>query len=516
MESFSDNYGRTVCAASLIGGRQENQDSYGYAETALGLLVMVCDGMGGGPSGKTASTMAVHAIAAAMQADDGAGADPAAALTKAIQQANLDLIQAQLDNNELMGMGTTCVVALVTPAKAWIAHIGDSRCYVIRRDKVVFRTADHSFVAELVRKGTITEEEARNASNSNIITRAVGLKPDTCADVATVSLKDGDRLALMSDGIWGAMPQQRLVAMLAAREPLEKVVGDVASVVDAIGDENGGSHDNLTLLMVQIPPKGSAQASLQAPEPEPEPEAEDGGIVDGAATGPVYSALPPDTAVPEPAAQRQERRAVFTPRLIAGLVTLAVVLAVCGLLLGFFGNDKPAQPPAPPADTIEDVTDGRGGGDTPTPPTPSKPSKGLDVDMAGVAEGVTGRASESVQERTRIRVERLMQLLQAVDTCGSGVRKGYTGTPEQRQRRLREHERLYKEIERLALELGDLAPAYRPLCDTLQAREVKLKLVQGIDNHGLTTAEAKGIIERLTALLQRLQQGAASGAKSPQ
>lgn len=252
METITDSSGILGAVESLIGGREENQDSYGMAETRLGMLAVVCDGMGGGPAGKTASLIATQAII-----DYVSGADvdkiPASVLEDAAVSANESILAAVAENPSLKGMGTTCVCVLIQKGKAFIMHVGDSRCYQIRGESVLFRTSDHSYVGEMVRRGSMTEEEARQSNFSNVITRALGASPEIDPEVDIVDVKPGDRFALMTDGIWGALPEPQLVGILAYGQSPEKLVPQIAAKVDGVGVQEGGGHDNLTLAIVQVP-----------------------------------------------------------------------------------------------------------------------------------------------------------------------------------------------------------------------------------------------------------------------
>ena len=203
-------------AESRIGGRAENQDSYLSKQTERGFVVTVCDGMGGGPGGKTASAIAVNEIIAGI---DEANKDEATAnvIIKAIRRANMAIIEAGNETPALKGMGSTATVLLLTDQSAFVAHVGDSRIYQFRGRKKVFRTFDHSMVFDLVKQKVITEEQARLSAQSNVITRALGAKPDVEVEVQEVPYLKGDRFLLCSDGIHG----------------------------------EGGGHDNLTIALVE-------------------------------------------------------------------------------------------------------------------------------------------------------------------------------------------------------------------------------------------------------------------------
>lgn len=263
MENIENKFGFDGCVDSRIGGRSENQDTYGFTDTPLGLLVVVCDGMGGGPAGKTASELAVNTILNVVRTCK-PQEKPENVLRKAVEAANSALMGAVTANPSLQGMGTTCVVLLLNRKAAYIVHVGDSRCYQLREGKIAFRTADHSYVAEMVRKGELTEEQARQSSNSNVITRAVGIRPTVEADIDKVSVKPGDRFALMTDGIWGVLPEMHLVGSLCSDEELPLVVSELADRIDAMGHNNGGRHDNMTLAIVDCP-STKKHGSIQTP-----------------------------------------------------------------------------------------------------------------------------------------------------------------------------------------------------------------------------------------------------------
>lgn len=247
---------------SRIGGRAENQDSYGYHDTPFGLLIVVCDGMGGGPAGKTASSMAVSEILAGVMECEVDSA-PKDVLQKAIQRANRALLDVIVENPELTGMGTTCTALLLNEQSAIMAHVGDSRIYQLRRHGKVFRTFDHSLVFDLVKQKVITEEQARLSDQSNIITRALGMKPELEIDIEERPFKKGDRFLLCTDGIHGTMPEKELMALATQRGELGNVVDGIAAMVDGNGKKNGGGHDNLTLVIVETKEKSELKEKMK-------------------------------------------------------------------------------------------------------------------------------------------------------------------------------------------------------------------------------------------------------------
>ena len=236
---------------SLIGGRTENQDSAGALETAIGTVIVVCDGMGGLHGGKTASMLAVQTII-----DDVAHAkrleEPSDVLEEAIRHANEVIIKAGREDESLQGMGTTVAVVIVNRQSVTTAHVGDSRIYQIRDGKKVFRTMDHSQVFELVKIGAMTEEEARCASNSNIILKALGVSDDVKPDIATLPYLSGDRFVLCTDGFWRAMSEKELLKMVSEKGSLEALIRNATSDINLLGVRNGGVHDNLTAAIFDI------------------------------------------------------------------------------------------------------------------------------------------------------------------------------------------------------------------------------------------------------------------------
>lgn len=238
-------------AESRIGGRSENQDSYGSAETLYGFVVTVCDGMGGGPGGKTASSIAVNEIINGIK--EGNPDDTASnIIIKAIRRANLAIIAQGQEMPTLKGMGSTCTVLLINEECATVAHVGDSRVYQLRGKSKVFRTFDHSMVFDLVRQKVITEEQARLSAQSNVITRALGIKPDIEVDVAVLPYDSGDRFVLTTDGIHGSVAETVLIDMVSDRKhALGTVTDEIATTIDGKGRSEGGGHDNLTIAIVE-------------------------------------------------------------------------------------------------------------------------------------------------------------------------------------------------------------------------------------------------------------------------
>ncbi|MGV8135181.1 MAG: PP2C family protein-serine/threonine phosphatase [Mangrovibacterium sp.] len=236
---------------SRIGGRKENQDSVGYSETRHGLLVVVCDGMGGAKGGKKASGLAVDTIINEIYNSD--LIDKKELLVNAIAKANETIYLTSRSHAELSGMGTTVVALLIDENSATVAHAGDSRIYQIRNKRKVFRTFDHSMVFELVRRGTITEEQARLSAESNVILRAVGTKPEVDIEVSKeLPYLKGDWFLLCSDGISGAIPEKELLKLGASGKDIKERLYLLTETVDQLGFTKGSKHDNLTAVILKL------------------------------------------------------------------------------------------------------------------------------------------------------------------------------------------------------------------------------------------------------------------------
>ena len=246
---------------SRIGGRNENQDGYGYRDTAIGTVIVVCDGMGGMQGGRFASAMAVNSIIRTFELASPKD-DVKAVLRGAIEKANNDILQAGAENPDLYGMGTTVTALVLTPKCATIAHVGDSRIYQFRGKRKHYRTFDHSMVFEMVKNGVLTEEQARVSNQSNIILRALGVSSEINPDICELPYKKGDRFLLCSDGFWGCMPEPTFIKKLTQKSEIGHIIEVTADHVDSIGQAKGGGHDNLTAAMVEVQKNSTMKAKL--------------------------------------------------------------------------------------------------------------------------------------------------------------------------------------------------------------------------------------------------------------
>jgi PPM family protein phosphatase len=239
--------------------RTSNEDSYS-TRPDVGLFV-VADGMGGHVAGEVASRVAVEAIEAFIQETAGADKnrtwpfpfDPTVSLEAnrlraAFRLANRKIASAIADSQDLRGMATTASSVLLGPQGASVAHVGDSRVYVLRSGKLEQITHDHSWVEEQVRAGTLTPTAARQHPWRNVVTRALSGGEDPEVDVTDIVPRPGERYLLCSDGLFTVVPDGRIAELLGdMKAPLEAIAG---ALVAAAND--AGGPDNITALILQI------------------------------------------------------------------------------------------------------------------------------------------------------------------------------------------------------------------------------------------------------------------------
>jgi len=228
--------------------RSGNEDAYGMS--LKDGVFLVCDGMGGAAAGEVASDMTVSAMLASL-ADwsdhESSRSDPAMALHDAIAEANHTLYSKASKDNSLHGMGTTLVALALVGDSAWIAHVGDSRCYMWRDGALKQCTLDHSLVDEQVRMGSITAEEAARSPLRNVITKAVGSQKSISPDVSELPLANGDVFLLCSDGLTRELDSRQIVEVLESESDLQ------AACTKLIDRANlSGGRDNITCVLVRV------------------------------------------------------------------------------------------------------------------------------------------------------------------------------------------------------------------------------------------------------------------------
>jgi serine/threonine protein phosphatase PrpC len=283
--------------------RRHNEDAY-VCEPPL---FAVADGMGGAQAGELASGLA----AAALRDETSELAGGEQRVDDLIQEANRRVYQRQSQDASASGMGTTMTVALVEDGRVAIGHVGDSRAYLIRDRKLEQLTEDHSLVAELVRSGKLSPEEAEGHPQRSVITRALGTDPDVDVDTFSVETKPGDLFLLCSDGLTSMVDDETIL-----RE-VERNRGDLAKAAKALvrAANKGGGEDNITVVFFEIAgDDGEHTVTLPPVEDDDEKTLDE------------HDGVPPVAVAVE---HRDEnghagRRALFA------LLVLVLIVAVCG------------------------------------------------------------------------------------------------------------------------------------------------------------------------------------------
>ncbi|HTF36457.1 MAG TPA: Stp1/IreP family PP2C-type Ser/Thr phosphatase [Myxococcota bacterium] len=247
-----------VASLSHVGRvRSSNQDAYGeFANGAGWRALVVADGMGGHQGGEVASRIAVDTIGKVLGESH---EEPEQSLRKAFLAANKRILEVASSEPRYAGMGTTGVALLLAAAEdAWVAHVGDSRAYVLRDGELMALTADHSYVAELQRRGFLTPAEAAVHPRRNEVLRSIGGEPDLEVEIRPVAARPGDCFLLCTDGLWGCVPESEMVGALANARPQDAV----RMLVD-LANHHGGP-DNVTVQLVRIPEHAKAAAGIRA------------------------------------------------------------------------------------------------------------------------------------------------------------------------------------------------------------------------------------------------------------
>ena len=225
--------------------RKENQDSFWFKKISqTSCVAVVWDGMGGANGGKQASSLAVEVVRETFEKS--VGKNIPQSIQSCTQEANRLVYQIALKDPNLLGMGTTLVMAIIDGNTAYLANIGDSRAYHITNGSIVQITKDHSAVQELVDSGHLTERQAKIHPNKNVITRAIGIEEEIEHDLFKVEVSAGDIILLCSDGMSNNMDENE-IQFEASGEDFE----DLATRLIDLANSRGGS-DNITIAAVQI------------------------------------------------------------------------------------------------------------------------------------------------------------------------------------------------------------------------------------------------------------------------
>ncbi len=224
--------------------RQQNQDAFAIQRLDDGRVVaLVCDGMGGARAGNVASSMAVKLFMEEFLRTSGREEER---MRQAAALANREVFQRSLQDQDCTGMGTTLVAALAGEGGAVILNEGDSRAYHISQSGISLVTRDHSLVADLVERGELTREEAKNHPNRNLITRALGADPGLMADCFRQPMAPGDYLLLCSDGLSNVVEEQEMLYEVIHGEGDESCCQRLLDIA-----LNRGAPDNVTAVLIR-------------------------------------------------------------------------------------------------------------------------------------------------------------------------------------------------------------------------------------------------------------------------
>ncbi len=383
-----------VASRSDVGrSRSENQDALGDVSNTLGeRLLIVADGMGGHQGGAQASAHCVESVQRVfLELHD----PPDDRLTRGLEEANADVYQAALDDDDLSGMGATAVAFLLSPdGTGWVAWVGDSRLYRLRGDELRPLTDDHSLVAQWVKLGVLSADEAAGHPKRNELTRAIGVTPEVEVDLLPIDLRPGDRYLLCSDGLCGVIDDASIHEALAAGDA-EQAAGELIELANA-----AGGPDNVTVQIAWLrdeePEEDEAPVGRPAEEPPleldlPESAAAPGppdpfaGPTPGLASGASPAAAGgselevPGTGLDAPRHLPRPERRPDDPRLEGHppsiLVGMLAGIALSMLAGAYLRWQQPPPPPAPqPRPVVLDAAPAGAAEKAPEPATPPAPA----------------------------------------------------------------------------------------------------------------------------------------------
>ena len=230
--------------------RQRNEDAYLVKDS----LFVVADGMGGHRGGDVASALALETI------ESGAPEETnLQALVRDIKRAHQAVLERGEADRDLRGMGTTITAILVEDARAHVAHVGDSRAYLLREGTLQQLTEDHTLVQRMVREGRLTEDEAAHHPQRSVLTRALGVDEDISVDELTLDIHAGDRLLLCTDGLTTMIDRGRIEKILDREKDPQAACDKLIDVAN-----RAGGDDNITVIVVDFAADGDVPAEASA------------------------------------------------------------------------------------------------------------------------------------------------------------------------------------------------------------------------------------------------------------
>jgi len=306
--------------------RRRNEDEYVVEPP----LFAIADGMGGAQAGELASSLAAGAV----RGGEGAAGGGEEYVVELIQEANRRVYQRSSQDAAVSGMGTTMTVALVEEGSVVFGHVGDSRAYLIRDGKLEQLTEDHSLVAELVRSGKLSPEEAETHPQRSVITRALGTDPDVDVDTFSIPTQPGDLFMLCSDGLTSMVEDDVILSTV------EKHRDNLQTAAKALirAANKGGGEDNITVVFFEIGEQVGEplEETAQYPVMGADGHVDDDDTLDELSGVPAVETMvvsPEEAAELAPKAKRRTRSRMLTALLLI-LVALAVIAIVLWTLNG--------------------------------------------------------------------------------------------------------------------------------------------------------------------------------------
>lgn len=234
-----------AAARSDVGRRRPaNEDTYALAPE-LGLY-LVADGMGGHRAGQVASGLAARAAVVALRAQRDGRRGPGDRLRACVEAANAEILSSSRAKPELAGMGTTIVALLADGARVALAHVGDSRAYLIRAGAARRLTDDHTVVGELVRRGEISEQAAARHPQRHVLLRALGVGRTVEPDLLELAPEAGDLFLLCSDGLTGHVEDDEIATLIGAAPDLDAACERLVDLANGRGGD-----DNITVVLLR-------------------------------------------------------------------------------------------------------------------------------------------------------------------------------------------------------------------------------------------------------------------------
>lgn len=243
--------------------RTSNEDSVAFVipsgndpAASRGCLLIVADGMGGHAAGEVASALAVEVV---RQVYFSLQWPVPESLMTAFETANCAVLEHGKKTPNCKGMGTTCTALAIHDGQVWLAHVGDSRAYLLRGGKLTQLSADQTLHAEMIREGLMTDEESKTSEGGNVVLQALGTGPDVVPAVwgKGIPLIEGDILVLCSDGLWNMVDDAAIAEIAARAAPREACQNLVGAALEA------GGYDNVSVGIFSVRPPAAPRAEPQ-------------------------------------------------------------------------------------------------------------------------------------------------------------------------------------------------------------------------------------------------------------